>query len=516
MSSPVVPTFSIKESKSHRQNLVPVFVVLFLFLSFIAGLVASTGSPLIIMLFTAMFLGVFFIAKPLILLILVLFGGLVLSGSVSLYYPPLSQLRWGVVIAALLLCLVSLLAKFFRSSSSAIEKADIYLHPIFIWAVLFFSVVLFSSFFNLGLTLDAVIGLKGYFQVWGLLLAFAWLGFGDVSMKMYAWAILALTLLQVPFALHQFLVLVPQRTTIAAAQDLVVAPDIVVGTFVGSMGGGGGNVILSSLQVIGLALLAVLGRRGLLSRPKILVLAMLFITPVLLNETKATFVLLPLALLWIYRNKIRSNPIQTIFGGIAVIFLLWGLLYAYVNLPRSQSQTFKSPEQYIEKAISYNFSDRGYGRFKLNRTTVYTHWLEHHGISDIVHTLVGHGAGETNEGGVGLRKNSIAMSQFQGMGIGLTALSALLWETGVLGLVSAVGLFFSVFRAACNIEHAIVDPYAWAVLKAMQAGILVMGLNLLHNNYFVFEIGFQTLLFLIFGTVILLARRHARHQINAI
>lgn len=482
-----------------------LLIVLSLFLAIFTGMVATVANPLIIMLFVALILGLFLMSQPTLLLWLVLVSALVFSGAVVLYYPILGHLRWGVVIAALALGLAAVFVKMFSGrEDSRLEHGNHEDRKILAWAFIFVVIVCFSALYNLGFKADALIGLKGYFQVWGILIAFAWIKFNINTARNLGRGLLWLAALQVPFALHQYFVLVPQRLSEAAAREFIVAPDIVVGTFIGSMGGGGGNAILTSLQVISIAFLFALWRQGQIKGGAVFSLTALYMIPVLLNETKVTFVVFPLAMLLIYWDRVLKNPFKFFISVILVAGLLVALFLFYASLPRAQG--YKGPVKYWEETMQYNIGKKGYGAYLLNRTTVYEHWLKHHGWGEFKTTLIGHGAGETNEGGIGLRSDSLAMSRYRGLGIGLTGFSALLWEVGILGTVALVGLFYSAFRAAGRLAAHVQESFDRAMLRTLQAGVVVMGFSLLHNNYIVFEIGYQTLLMLLIGLILLYAR----------
>lgn len=469
--------------------------------SVLIGSIASTGNPLIVLLVSALFIGVALTARPVLLLWLILAGGLIFSGLAELYLPALRQLRWGVVLAGLALAFVAIVsAMAIRRASSLLDQRDV--PALLIYALLFFVISIVSSIVNFGLSLESVIGLKGYFQVWGILLAIYYCHFSSSTVDNYIKALIPLGLLQIPFALHQYFVLVPQRLSQSAAESLIVAPDIVVGTFVGSMGGGGGNAILAVLQVTVIAIVLSLWRKGVFSGTRALVISLLCVIPLLFNETKITFVLLPLVLLIVFRQEVLHRPGRFI-GVIAVLLgFLVSLLLVYTVLPRAQSQSNASIGDYVERSVEYNFGQSGYGGLELNRTSVYTFWLSRQSFNEPVQFLIGHGPGSTNKGSSGLLTHSLANDKYPGMGIGLTAFSALLWEVGITGFAFVLLMFWSAYQTAGKLANdGRFDSYHQAIFSGIQAGVVALGLSLAHNNYFIFEIGFQTLLMLVLGYI---------------
>ena len=157
------------------------FFVAALLLAIVAGVVSATANPLLIMFFVASGLGVILMFQPIALLWVVLVGGLVFSGLAELYVPALRHLRWAVVLAALGLGLSAVVSRMFSKDKprwlTGIGEDGVLLA----WALFFFVATVFSTFYNLGFSLDAVIGLKGYFQVWGILLAFAWINLSSTQ-----------------------------------------------------------------------------------------------------------------------------------------------------------------------------------------------------------------------------------------------------------------------------------------------------------------------------------------------
>jgi hypothetical protein len=97
------------------------------------------------------------------------------------------------------------------------------------------------------------------------------------------------------------------------------------------------------------------------------------------------------------------------------------------------------------------------------------------------------------------------------MGIGLTGLSALLWDVGLIGTLLVGLMFLSAYRLAGRLAQATSgNPLAMALFKGLQAGVAILALSIAHKSYFVFEMAFQTLFVLIIGYLIYSAR-HLLH-----
>ncbi|MGK2915811.1 MAG: hypothetical protein ACSLE5_15420 [Porticoccaceae bacterium] len=487
-----------------------VVIAIFFLLALIAGLVAAKAKLLILALFVGAGVGIVLLFQPTLLLWVVLVGALLVTGLAELYLPALRQIRWGVVLGGIALGATAILTHMVKRKTGEMAVAGKLPNSVLFFALAFFLIACFSSFMNDGASATDIIGLKGYFQVWGLLLFFVFADPGRFFVHLRAF-LLWLSVLQVPFALQQYLVLVPQRSTEEAMQKFIVPVDIVVGTFVGSMGGGGASSSLAFLQVISITFLFALWRAGKIRPIAALSLSAFFFIPMLLNETKVTFLALPIALGLLYKDAISRNFFRTVLAVFMMALLLSGVFVGYALQQSVEKYGPRGPGEYWDEVMAYNTGKKGYGTFRLNRTTVYLHWFDHHAFFDIRGMLIGHGAGESVEidptGASGLRDTSLAARRYPRDGIGLTGLSTLLWDVGLVGAIAVIGIFWGAFRFASRITVRMVRDVDWALLKSAEAGVAILGLSLLLDAAFAFEIGYQTLLMLMLGIIIYYGRR---------
>lgn len=474
-------------------------------IALLGGAVAALGKPVFILIFLAVIAGVLVLFKPKLLLWVILIGALVLSGLAELYLPSLKLVRWGVVLVAIGLAVESLIINLTSKREPIVSTGEH--NSILIWALLFFLFSVFSALLNEKLSINAISGLKGYFQVWAVLLAFIWLRLKSTEADRYIKSLLWLSLLQVPFALHQYFFLVPLRLSKAMAEkDLVVAVDVVAGTFGASLSGGGGSQNMAVLQVISIALVWALYRIGSLSVKTASILSLIFFLPLILNETKITFFILPLALALIFQDRLLRNFFKTVAMVVLIGSLMITLAIGYTLLPRAGSQK-ESLSKLIEHSMEYNFGNTGYGGLLLNRSTVYAFWFKQNIMNgSIKDVLIGHGPGATNTT-PGLSTHTLAIDNYAGVGIGLTGIDGLLWEVGVLGTLAVIGLFISSYFTAGRLANRFTGSEQWALLKSAQAGIALVGVNLLHDNSFLFDISLQTLFVLLLGYIVYMSKQ---------
>lgn len=470
----------------------------------IAGLVAASSKILLVALFVGAGVGAILLFYPLLLLWVLVVGALVVTGLTELYLPAMRQIRWGVVLGVVALGIVSFLSSSRHRDNPMSSSVNGTRNYSLIFALLFFYYMCVCALINNGPSVDDLLGIKSYFQVWGLLLVFAYAKV-DRFIECFPKFLLWLAALQVPFAFHQYLVLAPLRATGKYAEKLIVPVDIVVGTFVGNMEGGGANASMACLQIMAITYLFALWRIRKISPKAALFLSAFFLTPIALAEAKIAFLMLPTALVVVFRDTFLKFFFRWLLASFALIVVLIGIAIIYAAQPVSEHAEQYGPKgfgAFWEEMLAYNVdNNRGYADLKLNRTSVYPHWYREHAFRDLGGMFFGHGAGETvaidpkeNQGG--LRSTSLATVRYHKVGIGLTGLSTLLWESGLIGAVLVLGIFISAFKLATELTLKTIEPLDWAMLRTLQATIAITGICLVQADMFSYEIGYQTLLVL--------------------
>lgn len=476
------------------------------FVAFLTGVLAAFGSPVLLILFVGMIVGAGLIAKPRLAVWVVLIGGTVVSGLAELYLPSLQQIRWGVALLSMTLILVSFGMVALSAHAMNRNKLDPAANLVLAVAVGLVACAGLTVVANSSSIGSSIIGLKNYFQMFGLLAAFAVFRYTPDQASRFMRFILVLGLIQLPFALHQFIELVPLRSSLAYAAKGLVAVDIVAGTFGGSMNGGGRSSTLALLASIAIVLVLAQLRAGQKTKANTALYALIFILPMALNEAKLFILLLPIGLFLLFRDRILQNPFKAATSGILVLGLLASLFIAYSMLPGAKSQHAVSMDKFLENSLDYNFGERGYGNAVLNRTTVYSFWwTENVSRGNYVKALLGYGPGATNAASV-VATNTIANTRYRGYGIGLTGASALLWEIGLLGTVTAFLLLIMTYRLGDKLEKRWHGSEHWPFVRAAQLAMPLVATSLLHNNYFVSDISFQALLLLFIGYLVAMSR----------
>ena len=457
------------------------------------------------------------VAFPLAGLWVLAVGALCVAGMVELYLPGLQQVRWVFVLMAMLLAFSSVVGHFARSTRLAAPGSRAAnTGAIVPLAALFFALSAVSALLSGQGVLGALSGLKGYFQIWGLWLALYFLGLPLAQVARFVAWLLPLAVLQWPVVLHQYLFLVPLRRGMETTTKGLVAIDVVSGTFGGALAGGGRSAALVVLAMAGVALAIMRYRVGrstsLLSTWLLIALC---IGPLAFSEVKLVFVLLPLTLGLLFAGQLIKRPVMVLLGAGITVAALFGMLFLYSTMIAVKGGSKTQVENYVYTSLGYNVGEGGYGNSGLNRLKVYQFWWQEHAkTGDTVQALFGHGPGVVNTTSLA-GNDSLATKRYAGYSPGLTGLSTLLWEVGVVGALLYLAFLASVYRAARKLErHA---ALASVLPELVTARILValMAVCLLHNNLLQIDLATQALLAMAIGLVLVARRQVAGLPVSA-
>jgi len=456
------------------------------------GWIAGTGSLPAAAAAIGLIGGLIMLSSPSLLLWSVLAGGLVASGLAMLYAPQLQLIRWGVAIASVMLVALALIENISRRSMGKGGAIS----PIAWQLLALFFVTALSGWANGQGVTQLVIGLKSYFQVAGLFFALVMMPWPRRVIDLFPRLMLYTAFFQLPFVAHQYLFLVPLRTGFGEG---VVPYDVVAGTFGASKFGGGANAVLSAFMLIVFAVLLSLWNNKAISLRRLIILSVPLLIPVFINESKVSILYLFVIVCVIFKNEIILRPARAILSAGFLALTLTSLMFAYSAFYADEADGIQG---FIAGTIEQNFSDtEGHGEFYLNRTSAISFWFQEHSLDEPMYLLIGHGPRASREGGSGLDAGAtLASTRYPGMGIGLTGVPALLWETGVLGLTLVAGMFWVAFRSAGILRQRYrSDSYKAGIFSGLQAGVVILALSMFHKSFFVFDIGYQTLIMLLFA-----------------
>lgn len=469
------------------------------------GGLLGLGFYILLIPLVALIFGAAMIAFPNVALWTVIVGALGGIGLVELFAPQFRQLGWAVAALSMALAGVALIQRVAQAKRQTLNQEGT---GLLVWFVTFAFVGFASCVANKSINAGTISSLKGYFQAIGVLFAIVWFNYTEVDLRRFMKFLMWLTLIQLPFVLHQFFFLVPIRSTLDYASRGIVAIDIVSGTFGGLMSGGGRSIDLAILCLIGATYAGAAWRIGALSGRVALLVVFAALIPIAVAEVKIVFFLIPVAVYILMRDLAKKYPARFLLGIAASFVLLMAIAIGYALLPGAESQKPKSFSAYIDDTISYNVGDRGYGNAKLNRSTVYTFWFNENVVNfNGIHALVGYGPGATFTNS-SLSDKSVANEKYRAVGIGLTGLSSVLWEFGLLGGIALLGIFFSAYRLSGKLMNKVMGTADFPAVVAARVGVVACGIALFHSSYFVFDLAHQVMLMMFLGVIIGLARKY--------
>lgn len=471
-----------------------------LFGALIAGYGAAKGNLIMGAAAVGLVGGILLSFFPVVILWLALVVGLVASGLAKLYLPAMAEIRWLMVPVGLVLVAHVLLRQLSdRRLHPGISSG---IAPILWWAAAVLAVSLLATLVNSPEAMQVVRGLKGYFQAWGVLLALALLSWPDDLMRrQLPKALLVLGLLQLPFVLHQYLVLVPQRETMAI--DGLVAVDVIAGTFGAQFDGGGANSMLAAFMFIVLAGLIGLWQKGQLSGRVLAVLGLLLMSPMLVNGAKVSLVYALVLFVVLFARDALANPGRFFAGGLVLGSLLAAMLVAYsVGLDNKRVDAWSDV---VVDIFHSNVSAEHQARGTFTRAGALRYWAEQHIPGDPFGAVLGHGLYQSRHDSAGV---DLWNSSDPGLGIKNTAVSAILWDAGLLGVAVVFGFVASGYRTAGRLARRFAaDPWMSGLFLGAKAGMAIVFVSLWVKSYFSYQLAYQTLLVALLGWLVYWDRR---------
>lgn len=489
---------NVSTDKSN-QKVLYIIVLACVLMAVVFGLFAVTANPVIISLAVALIAGTVLVVNPVWIIWLILSLGLLVTGLLPLYFDSLaSKATWGVSFLGLMLMLIAC----FKMIMSPNERKNT---PDFVWIALvflFFTVI--NSLVQLYSVGEFLSGFKRYFQIWGLMFALCWFLFDVKKIQHWQLFVLFVALVQLPFALYERIVYVPIREAQQYLYPGMVPIDVVAGTFGASLTAGGASAEMAIFLIIVLAFLLARWRERALSTTKLFLIIPIILTPLLLGETKAVVVMLPLMFLVLYRRDVIVRLHYWLMGLIGVVLFVAIASYAYFSF------SDKPMGEQLENTISYTIGERGHGGKNLNRTTVLIFWAERQGIHDPVSFVFGNGLGSSHAATRGHMDKL-----YPHHGIGLTVASTLLWDTGFFGFILFVSILVFAWHSAEQLQLKTTESEIKADAAAIQVGLALFTFSIFYRLSLLETLSFQIIFTLLLGYLAWLHRKHVYTMINS-
>lgn len=462
-----------------------------------AGLIAGYGDVRSATVVAGSLFGLLLLAIPTLALYCAVIGSLVVVGLTQLYAPELQFIRWSVPVLASTLAGLAIVSRL-HSSRIAVEGSAV--SPMVWWMTAFAMLGLLSSALSEPTVSEFAFGFKGYFQVWGIFYAIALIRWREESVEGLPKILIWVALFQLPFVLHQYLVLVPSRLGLGGR---VVAEDVVAGTLGASATGGGANAVLSILLITSVAILTALYKRGLISWARMAIAAVALLLPIFFSANRAAVTYIFVGYVMLFSRDILRKPLKTLFVGLIAALLFFGVLWTHATL-LSRSDPDQDLRGFVSDTITRNVStEYGHGDYELNRWTALVFWATEHRDGPLKNVLFGHGLGASRDASdSALEVDTLAQWRYEGMGIGLTAASGVLWELGIVGFMCLMGVFWAAFGATRRLARSYYNlPRRGAVFQGLQVAIVVLFMSLFYKNSFMRHLPFQALLVTVLGYI---------------
>ena len=301
--------------------------------------------------------------------------------------------------------------------------------------------------------------------------------------------------------LHQYFYLVPIRQGLVDEVEALIPIDIVSGTFGGKLNSGAANAALSVFCFVVFSGIVSLWANKLLGLFKAIVLSTLVMFPVFINSTKISSLYFLIVLFVIFRKELVQNPLSFMAKFMVVISLIGLMALSIIKLTPANEKV-GSIKELIEFTYSYNVASENTRDTMLSRVGSLKLWLSPVRPHSIKELVIGYGPAASR-----LVRDRTDPRVVRALGqqalAGNTAAAAILWEGGIVGFILVVGLFASAFHATSKLikklQH---NRYQASIFQGLQAGIVICFFSLFHKNFFVFHIGFQAMLMLIFGYIV--------------
>ena len=448
---------------------------LFLGVGALVGLVVATGNLILIALVLGGIAGVLLLNALPIAVWLILIGVFLINGPVGYFSPGMAKISWLFSLLGIFMAGAAML--YTVAGSKHFQRPM----PPFIYTSLAFIVLAVASgLMSDGPITEVAAGAKRYFQFWGVMFLMAVVPFSEKQVRNWLLFILGVGLMQLPFTLYQRVVLVPG--VMGYDKPGFVPFDIIVGTFEGSMTGGGASSIMAMLQVMVLFAVFYAWREKLLNGFWTLLLTVALLVPLGLGETKVVLIMMPVVLFAAYFDLVAKRPLA--FLGIVVATLFFGAIlgYFYFVVQTSGDIANMSFDENLRDTIEYNFGNRGYYATGVNRLTAVPYWFESQSWNDPIATLFGTGVG-SSYGVDGLVPDPGHMFlAHPGMYIDLLTTSTVLWDFGIVGFILYFMIIFGAMRSVAKCFAEATTAWDRLLCRMLMSSLAVTLLMAVYSN----------------------------------
>jgi hypothetical protein len=480
---------SIQKPRLPRETVLTVLmtpVVIFF------GLVLSLGDKLLDIALFGIVGGCFLLFLPLPLVMLALVVTTLLIAGTAEYFVGVTQAQWIPFLMALALyARVPLeMLRHGRTRPKCVERHST---PALYWLIgCYLSLIIFTALVNQAPIVQTLVGSKSYIFFWSFLFLILVADITPQNLNSFWKWIVAVAVLQLPFALYQHFVIMKMRVSMWAA-------DAVAGTFGGDPNRGGANATLLLYMLVAALYATALYREGLLKRGWWLASLLLSAVVIALGETKIAVVLVPLSFFIIYWDHLKKN-IGSLLGFAAIMVLAIGALVAFYQFAYwSDSLRSRSLTESAEKSVKYMVDPNNMTREngEVGRVAALNLWWEDP-QADVVRRAIGYGPGASR--GVSTVSIGEVAKRYLPYTINTSAAATLLWDVGVIGLACLLAILISGALLAYRVAGKVASNSPQrAGLRTATASLVCMLIMVPYNRSVVDEAAVQLLMLFCLG-----------------
>ena len=462
----------------------------------LAGFVAGLDTKIPAVLLIAVMAGVAILTmRANSVLWLLLIVTLVITGLVQ-YFGRINQIQWLPSLLAFGMFIRALLEGFGSRQTGAQMPKQGGMPAFMWWFIAFVFLALAANIGKFESALQFLAGIKNYLAIWGVLVLIVVAKLTPEQLERLWKGIIAIGLLQVPVIIFQHLFFASKRAATIAGYHRA-AWDSVVGTFGGDPDGGGASGALALFLVVVLTLILALWKYGLVRHRTVIAGSLAVFVAIALGEVKVVLVILPLAVVMLFRGELLRRPL-TLLGGLLLALAMVAITLAYQALYWDKSGgAKKGPMEHIERAIDWSFGvdsvDRVTG--EMGRVATLALWVRDY-RADAGERVLGHGFGSSRLSPVGAGR--IAKRYYPYL-VGSTAAAGMLWDIGVLGLLAFCAVLVSAAFTGIRLSRSTEIPaFHRAVLETAVVGIVLYFMAVFYSadHLYLPAMGFLLMLFL--------------------
>lgn len=411
-----------------------VLIAIIFVLSLLTAFVIIAGVKQILLIWIGGLFGLgFLFVQTTVFLWCILFITFVVTGQL-MYFANIQQAVWIPYGLALLLY-----AKFPSVYFKSLKTSGYTIAPLVIPVLFFLGVIIASVLTNTPNVTQVLRACKSYTFLWSIFFIIAYAGIKTEDLEKIFKSMIYIAYFQLPLVLYQFFVIAPQRSNLGGRFG--VSWDAIVGGFGGDPMGGGASGTMAWFLVFVSVLCIAMHRFNALSRSSLFFVLLISLLCIALAEVKVVVILLPLALSALYIPYLKKNPLLIPFGLGMGLLIGVAVLFGYSYLHGNASSGFDL-DQLINDAFWYSLDPKwiNYETGEMGRVASIAHWWNENGLTDLLHTLIGHGPGSSSSS---LMFGAGEMARKYSFDINRSTLSIFLWDIGLIGTLAFISLILN-------------------------------------------------------------------------